>query len=148
MTDTTARRLLWVILVLGLIGTETELILLNHVEDVRQWIPVILLGAGFFALLWHRLMPNSASAQAVRSIMFGFLAGGLAGIYFHYQGSAEFKLESNPSLGGWDLFWAAVRAKAPPLLAPGEMLQLGLLGLLYIHINPGSILGEQTGESK
>jgi len=50
-------------------------------------------------------------------------------MYFHYQGSVEFKLESNPSLRGWSLFREAIRSKAPPLLAPGVMIQIGLLSL-------------------
>ena len=141
------RRLLLAILLLGIVGTLTELVLLDHLEEARQWIPIILLGAGMFAILWHIFMQSVASANVMRWIMFGFLASGLAGIYFHYQGSVEFKLESNPTLAGWALFWAAVRAKAPPLLAPGEMIQLGLLGLAYSYVSPPNKHGEPTGES-
>lgn len=148
MIEARISRLLLAILILGLLGTGTELVLLNHVEDWRQWIPLILLGAGGLALVWHSFKANRASARAVRWIMLGFLAAGLAGIYFHYRGSADFKLESNPNLAGWALFWSAVRAKAPPLLAPGAMLQLGLLGLLYSHVHPGAVMDEQKGESK
>jgi len=32
----------------------------------------------------------------------------------------------------WELLEKILRAKAPPLLAPGMMLQLGLLGLAYV----------------
>jgi hypothetical protein len=56
----------------------------------------------------------------------------------HFQGSAEFKLESNPTLKGWELFWAAMRSKAPPPLAPGVMIQLGLIGLAFVRVNQGS----------
>ena len=147
MINKTVRRLLLAILVLGLVGTCTELLLLNHMEDLRQWIPLALIGAGLAALVWHALADSAASIRAMRWIMFGFLAGGLAGIYFHYQGSAEFKLESNPALAGWALFWAAIRAKAPPLLAPGEMIQLGLLGLVYSYVNSPRNRGKGKGES-
>ncbi len=34
------------------------------------------------------------------------------------------------------LFWAAIGAKAPPLLAPGSMVQLGFLGLAYTYKHP------------
>ena len=60
----------------------------------------------------------------------------IAGFYFHFQGSVEFKLESNPTLNGWQLFWAAMRSKAPPALAPGVMIQLGVIGLAFAYRHP------------
>ena len=116
---TTIRIVLFAILLLGMIGSGVELILLDHTEDWRQWIPLILIGLGLVASGWHGLQSTARSVRVLRAIFIGFIASGLAGIYFHYQGSAEFKLESNPSLRGWPLFWAAVKGKAPPLLAPG-----------------------------
>lgn len=141
-----ARRLLLAILLLGLAGTCAELLLLNHMEDLRQWIPLMLIGASFIVLAWHGVRRSATSTRAIRWIMVGFLAGGLAGVYFHYQGSAEFKLESNPSLNGWALVWAAIRAKTPPLLAPGAMIQLGLLGLAYTYRHPALTSREREGE--
>jgi hypothetical protein len=35
-------------------------------------------------------------------------------------------------MSNWELLEKILRAKAPPLLAPGMMLQLGLLGLAYV----------------
>jgi uncharacterized membrane protein len=67
-----------------------------------------------------------------------FLIAGVAGIALHYQSSMEFKLETNPSLIGWALFWAVMSAKTPPPLAPGAMIQLGLLGLVYAYRYPAS----------
>jgi len=118
------------------VGSTTELILLAHTEDWRQWIPLILLAAALSALAWHWLSRSAMSTQALRWLMLAFVVSGLAGIYLHFQGSAEFKLESNPKLGGMALFWEAIRSKAPPLLAPGAMVQLGLLGLVYTYKHP------------
>jgi hypothetical protein len=92
---------------------------------------------------WHGLSPNATSTRVIRWIMTGFLAAGLAGVYFHYQGSVEFKLESNPSLSGWPLIWAAIRAETPPLLAPGVMIHLGLLGLVYTYRHPALISAKE-----
>jgi len=133
---TTIRLVLFAILLLGMIGSGVELILLDHTEDWRQWIPLILIGLGLVASGWHGLQSTARSVRVLRAIFIGFIASGLAGIYFHYQGSAEFKLETNPSLSGWALFREAIRAKAPPLLAPGTMVQLGLLGLAYTYRHP------------
>ena len=132
----TSRKLLLVILGFGMAGTLAELILLEHTEDVLQWAPVILLASAGAVLLWHSIGESAASLRLMRWLMCGFIAAGVAGVYFHFRGSAEFKLESQPSLAGWALFWQAIRAKTPPLLAPGAMVQLGLLGLLYTYKHP------------
>ena len=130
------RKILLGILALGMIGSVTELILLKHSEDVYQWIPLVLLGVGLPALAWQRISGGALSLRLLRWLMCGFVVAGIAGVYFHFQGSAEFKLESQPNLAGMALFWEAIRAKAPPLLAPGSMVQLGLLGLAYTYKLP------------
>lgn len=52
MTQTIAivRRILLVALVVSLVGTLTELLLLEHFEDAWQWAPIVLLGASLLAL--------------------------------------------------------------------------------------------------
>ena len=130
------RRILLAILALGMAGSLTELILLKHTEDPIQWVPLVLLGAGGAVLAWHGASGDAASLRLMRWVMGGFVAAGIAGVHFHFQGSAEFKLESQPTLAGMALFWQAIRAKTPPLLAPGAMVQLGLLGLAYTYKHP------------
>ena len=59
-----------------------------------------------------------------------FALSGLLGIWLHYDGKAEFKLEIDPELSGWALFWECIHGHSmPPVLAPGTMLLLGLVGL-------------------
>jgi hypothetical protein len=132
------QRILLVVLLLGLLGTGAELVLLNHVEKFAQWAPLVLIVLGLVAIGWHSMSQGRASGRAVQVLMFAFIFAGLAGFYLHFQGSAEFKLESNPTLKGWELFWAAMRSKAPPPLAPGVMIQLGLIGLAFVRVNQGS----------
>jgi hypothetical protein len=134
------------ILVIGMLGSGAELILLDHMEDWRQWIPLILIALGLLACGWHAFCATARSVRILRALCVAFIASGLAGIYFHYQGSAEFKLESNPSLHGWPLFWAAVKGKAPPLLAPGAMMQLGLIGWTYTFKHPALSAAREKGE--
>lgn len=124
------------ILVLGVAGSLIELLLLKHTEGLFQWVPLVLLGAGGAVLLWHCVSASCVSLRLLRWMMCGFIGAGIAGVYFHFQGSAEFKLESQPNLAGIALFWEAIRAKTPPLLAPGAMVQLGLLGLVYTYKHP------------
>ena len=135
-TTAAVRKLLLIILILGMLGTTTELILLKHTEDVRQWVPLILLVAGLITVPWHGFSTDPVGTKVFRGLMIVFIISGLVGIYFHFQGDAEFKLEGNPSLRGWALFWEAIRAKTPPLLAPGAMIQLGLIGLAYTYKHP------------
>jgi hypothetical protein len=143
------RRLLLGILLLGLLGTGAELLLLNHTEEPRQWIPLLLILSAFLVSGWHWVRPTAISTRIFQWLMIAFIAGGCAGLYFHYQGSVEFKLESKPSLNGWALFWEAIRGKAPPALAPGAMIQLGLIGLAYTYRHPALIaLTESRSQDK
>lgn len=127
---------IFTILLLGMLGSGTELILLNHMEDRLQWVPLVLILVGLAASTWHATRPTVQSVRALQAIFLAFVFAGLAGMYFHYQGAVEFKLESNPALKGWALFWQVIFSKAPPLLAPGSMIQLGLLGLIYAYRHP------------
>jgi hypothetical protein len=129
----TIRTMLLVIFLLGVFGTGAELLLLNHVENIWQWVPLVLISLSVVLLGWHLIGGNGVCMRIFQGTMLAFIVAGLAGFYFHYRGSAEFKLESNPSLTGWALFWEAIRAKAPPALAPGLMIQLGLIGLAYSY---------------
>jgi hypothetical protein len=124
------------VLILGLTGTGLELFLLEHTEDARQWIPLVLIVLTLPVLAWHVAGRTPLSMRALQALMLTFVAAGFTGIYFHYRGSVEFRLEANPSLAGRELFWAAIRNKAPPALAPGTMIELGLIGLAYISTAP------------
>lgn len=135
-TVSAIRAMLLAIFILGSLGTGAELLLLNHIESLVQWIPLVLILLSFLVFGWHAVGRSPASTRTIQGVMIAFVAAGLAGFYFHYQGSTEFKLESNPSLTGWRLFWEAIRSKAPPALAPGVMIQLGLIGLAYTYRHP------------
>ena len=125
------RRILFGILMLGMTGTAVELLLLKHVEDRFQLVPVVLLAAGIVAVVAYAVRPTSAAAAAERATMIGFVAAGAAGLYFHYRANVEFQLEGDPALAGRALIMKALEAKTPPALAPGVMVQLGLIGLAY-----------------
>lgn len=127
------RRILLAILLLGLLGTGTELFLVGHFEDSWQLIPFVLLGLGLVVIAWQIGRPSYASVRAMQVTMILFVVGGLVGLVLHYRGNMEFQLEANPSLGGLELFWKVMKAKAPPALAPAAMSQLGVLGLAYTY---------------
>jgi hypothetical protein len=129
-----------------MLGICAELLLIGHTEGWRQWIPLVLTVVGLVVLAWHRAGGGPKSARVLRAIMMAFIAAGFAGCYFHFQGSVEFKLESNPSLAGWSLYWEALRSQSPPSLAPGVMIQIGLLGLAFCYRLPALAKTERNSQ--
>jgi hypothetical protein len=129
-TLTTLRRLLLGILLFGLLGTATELTLMGHDEDGWQMIPLVVLTMAIFAgAAMLAIGDRPWVAPAFRAVMLLLMLSGAMGAVLHYRANMEFKLEMDPSLGGFALFSSVIRAKAPPALAPGNMALLGLLGL-------------------
>lgn len=133
---TRVRQLLLGVLALGLAGTFTDLVLLAHYEDVAQLVPLALIVVALATVAWHVTRPDRRNLRALRAVMAACVLAGLAGIGFHLNGSAEFQWELDPSLSWWAVLQKAARAQAPPLLAPGGLLQLGLLGLVYTVGHP------------
>jgi hypothetical protein len=124
---------LWVlgVIALGLIGTMTELVLLEHDEQALQYVPLVLMVLGAVALVWNYVAKDTTSLRVLQIVMGLFVLSGFAGMAAHFNGSMEYQLELNLDLGASELFDKIVHAKAPPLLAPGMMIQMGLLGLAY-----------------
>jgi hypothetical protein len=67
--------------------------------------------------------------------MLVFIASGILGTWLHYTGNANFELEITPDMAAWAVFKAAM-AGATPVLAPGTMIQLGLVGLGWSFRHP------------
>jgi hypothetical protein len=129
------RRLLIGLLLVGLVGTLTELLLIGHDEDLWQFIPLVILGVAIVTTLG--MVATRATAQAAvtrlfRGVMVLMIVSGAMGSVLHYRANMEFKAEMDPSLSGFALFSSVVRAQAPPALAPGSMALLGLLGLACV----------------
>lgn len=129
------RSLLLVIFLLGVLGAGSELILLGHYEEPWQLVPLGMIGLSL-AVLAVRLFRNDARVLRVFQIcMLLFVAAGILGIYLHYQSNVEFELEMNPAAAGWELIRESLTG-AMPALAPGTMVHLGLIGLLYTWRHP------------
>lgn len=112
-----------------------ELLLLGHIEDAWQWVPVVLLGVGVLVTFWHLVRRDLGSLRVLQMLMLLFVVSGLVGLALHYKGNVEFEKEMYPDLAGWQLFSQAMTG-ATPSLAPGTMVQFGLLGLLYTFRHP------------
>ena len=132
----TLRRLLLALIVLGLCGTATELVLLAHYEDVWQAVPLGAIGLAFAAIAWHLAGGRGASVRALQITMAALIANGAIGLFLHYDSNLAFQLDMDATQSGWTLFNKVIRAQAPPALAPAVMAQLGLLGLVYTYRHP------------
>ncbi len=137
------RRFVLLILLLGLAGTGAELLLLAHYEDVNQWIPLALIGVALVVLVVGALRPHAGTIRLTRALMALFIVAGVVGVALHFQANLEFQTEVDPSLSGWPLIQKALLAKAPPALAPGAMIQLGLIGVAYTFRHP-ALKGPET----
>ena len=130
--------MLTLLLMVGALGTLLDLLLLGHVEGWQQMVPVVLLGLGVLVSGWHLLAPRSVSLRAVQWLGGLYVAAGLLGLWFHYEGNLEFEREMAPDAAGWPLI-KAVLTGATPALAPGTMVWFGALALLigWIGVRAG-----------
>ena len=123
------------ILGIGMLGTGIELVLLKHYEDWWQWAPIVMLGVALVVNAAVAIAPVAFWVRALQVVMLAFVITGVVGVWLHYKGNVEWELERMASLSGLELFRSAIMG-ATPTLAPGTMLQLGLIGLLYTYRHP------------
>ena len=126
--------LLWALGV-GVLGTTGELILLRHIDKPAQWIPLAFLGAALPILVWHAAAPSAVSVRVLQGLMLAFIFLGVLGVGLHYDGNVEFERELHPDERGWEFVRKTV-AGATPVLAPGSMVLLGLVGLAHAYHHP------------
>lgn len=137
-TDPSAafRRVLLALLTFGLCGTVVELLLLGHYEDSWQFAPLFFIGCALVVIGAHLTIGGAGSVRLLQTVMLALIVVGLVGVVLHYRGNLEFQVEMDPTQSTWQLFTKAMRAKTPPALAPGVLVQFGLLGWLYTYRHP------------
>jgi hypothetical protein len=127
------KRVLLAAYVFGVGGTGTELLLMEHTEGIWQQIPVILIGLSIPLFVWQWLSQKRVASIFFQIMMAAFALSGMLGTWLHFSGKAEFKLEIEPELSGWALFWECMYGHSmPPVLAPGSMILLALVGLACV----------------
>ncbi|MEM8893352.1 MAG: hypothetical protein AAGC88_02170 [Bacteroidota bacterium] len=122
--------LIYISLLFLFIGTLVELLLLGHFEDVWQLVPLIILGAALLCFAILQFSTSDILALIFRIIMVGSMVSGLLGVWFHLKANYEFEVEMYPNIGGWKLVTEMLTG-AIPALAPGSMVVVGLIGILY-----------------
>jgi hypothetical protein len=140
------RILLWLVL-LTAGGLLVELLLLEHFEDVWQWVPLVILGVVLLVVpaVFRRATPGPL--RLFRALMVLCLVAGGIGVILHVKGNIEWEIEQESGVTGLALFWEALRG-ATPALAPGAMAQLGLVGLLFTFRHPALRDPSPDGEGR
>ena len=127
----------------GALGLLVELWLEGHYEGPWQPIPLGLLGVALGVGAACIRGTGRRRHATLRVVTIGLIAAGLLGLLLHYRGNVEFERELSPALRGWGLFREAVGG-ATPTLAPGALIELGLLGWIYGYRHPASTRGETS----
>ena len=143
-TVSAIRSIILAVILLGLAGTGLELVFVNHFESSAQWVPVVLICLALLVLGAYGLVRAAALLRVFQAVMIMFIVSGAAGIGLHYQHDAERAQKDFPGIQGAELLRTAVSQEAP-LLAPGAMIELGILGLAYVFRHP-VLKQEQDGE--
>lgn len=116
-------------------GLLLELLLLEHWDSPWQWVPLALLAATLALGVALLRAATPARVRGFRALSLLCIVGGALGVWMHLDGNVAFEREMSAELRGRALLWAAVRG-ATPLLAPGALLQVGLVALLFAHRHP------------
>ena len=130
------RRLVLGLFAIGIVGAAADLLLTGHFEDAWQIAPLALFALSALVVAWHLASGGRGSLRTHQAVMWLFIVSGFIGTFLHYQANIEFEMEMYPGLAGFELFWKAIQGASPPSLAPGAMIALGLLGLLYAYRHP------------
>ena len=126
------RILLLALFLFTLLGAATELLLTSHTEG-WQLVPLSFMMLSVVALGWFAIVRNKTGLKLFQGIMVCFIISGAVGVLLHFNSNEEFALEVYPGLAGLDLLWKSVKGAAP-ILAPGIMVQLGVLGLVFAYV--------------
>jgi hypothetical protein len=74
------RRFLAATLILGMIGTGSELLLIGHFESASQYAPLVLIGAGLVVVGRYLAAPGAAARRVMQLLMLGFVLSGGVGV--------------------------------------------------------------------
>lgn len=112
------------------LGAGFELFLLEHMEDFWQVVPLVLIGISAGMIIWLHLGAPTFVEKLFTGLMFLSILSGFVGIFLHLKGNLEFEQEMYPAMEGLELFWKSLKG-ATPSLAPGTMMAIGMIGILY-----------------
>lgn len=122
-------RLIKIIMAFSVVGIVLDLLLIGHYEDWRQLLPVVCLPV---ALLLAYLPGSKLKVLYYISLI--VMLVGIVGVVLHLANNYEFEQEMRPNLAGAELMMRAFTG-ALPVMAPGALIPIGLIGLLLKKLN-------------
>lgn len=114
-----------------LFGTSMELYLLGHYEGFYQLIPFVCIGVAlllFVILFFNRTV---LVRRLFKTVIVLTALSGVYGMGLHLHANYEFEKELKPHADRWYLL-AESLSGALPILAPGSMIVLALIGYSYL----------------
>ena len=125
------KKIILVGFLLMMLGTVSELYLLNHYEDTLQFIPILSIGLLLLLVLVLFFYRSQLLFGVYKTLLVITALSGIYGTFLHLQANYEFEQEMTPTLNGWDLFLESLSG-ALPALAPLSMVVLALIGYSYL----------------
>ncbi len=131
-TAQTLRRFALALCLLGVVTTPVELVLMHHYNDKDQIMPFVFLGlaAVGIAAAWFR--PSARVLRGVRVLMVLVVLGSGIGVMEHLKANYRDATRGGAAPNLIEL----VLIGYAPLLAPGILAQVGLLGLAFTYKHP------------
>jgi hypothetical protein len=129
------RRLVLLVLAFEAMGLVPELLLQEHFKEPSQLTPFALLALAFLGVGLVYFRPSRPTLGLFSAAMLLLALGGVLGLGLHLHGNLEYIRELYPNLGFGAQLWKALH-KGAPVLAPGTLTQMGLLGLVVTLHHP------------
>jgi len=117
------------------LGSIAELLLIEHYEELPQWVPFLSSGVGLLSIITVWVNPGKETIRAMQIVMVLIAISSLTGIYLHFSGNLAFTREINPSYTLAESLLPALKGSYP-LLAPGILFLGGILALASVYQHP------------
>lgn len=131
----TIRRVLAWTLVYGAAGLLTELILVGHYETPAQYVPLLLLGIVVMIGVVIIVAPTAGKLRILQMVLVVVVTSGILGIGLHLQHNETEERARDPLSSRLALLLRSLSGTSP-VLAPGAMALLGVVGLAFTHRHP------------
>ena len=111
--------------------------------DARQpnTVAVIVIGVVLLAFAAVVALLVRAAGRERCLVAITYLATGVLGVGLHLNGNVEFERELHPTEGGFQFALKTITG-ATPVLAPGSMVLLGLVGFAHTYRHPCTAGGD------
>ena len=126
-------RLIRITIATLLIGLVVELWLIEHYEDVLQFIPLLCVALAGILLIADRYSNAAWIRKSFKGLLIINAICAVVGVYLHFKANFEFEKEIYVNETTLNLLINSFSG-ALPVFAPGSLIILSLLGMLYLQL--------------